>query len=308
MPARATQRKNDRPVNEIDENFGEDFRLPAIGDAEARAYDHRMDSVAPHPDALGNIDLLAALADARIQTLYQPVVQITDRTPVGLEVLARLDDPQRGTLSPSAFVAPMEDAGLALQLSEAVIRRAFADWRDGRLEALNLTLAINLPLDVLLIPSALTWLDAERTEAGIDAGRIIIELTESQPISRLADLSRATHQLRASGYGIAIDDVGPNIRDHSALLDLPFTMLKLDKYLVQESLNNNDVADFLTTTLHTARTANLIIIAEGVEDTATWQRMANLGVDQAQGFLVSHPIASDCVAPWMASWRSKCAL
>ncbi len=264
-----------------------------------------MKRVAPNPNTLGNIDLLAALADARIQTLYQPVVRISDSAPMGLEVLARLDDPQRGTLSPSAFVAPMEDAGLALQLSEAVIRRAFADWCDGRLEALNLTLAINLPLDVLLIPSALTWLDAERAEAGIDAGRIIIELTESQPISRLADLTRATHQLRASGYGIAIDDVGPNIRDHSALLDLPFTMLKLDKYLVQESLNNNAVADFLTTTLCAARTASLTIIAEGVEDIATWRRMADLGVDQAQGFLVSHPIASDSVAPWLASWRRK---
>src|SRR6185369_1509514 len=144
----------------------------------------------------------------------------------------------------------------------------------------DLTLAINLPLDVLLIPEMLAWLDDERSAAGIAPERIVIELTESQPLARLPELAIATARLRARGYGLAIDDVGPDIRDHSPLLDLPFTVLKLDKNLVQRAPLDAATAIFLATTLRDATAASLTVIAEGVEDTETWAHMSALGVHQ----------------------------
>lgn len=274
-----------------------------IGGASANAYGEPMKPVLAPPAPLGETDLRAALADARIQALYQPIVRISDCRPVGLEVLARLDHPERGFLTASLFVPTMECAGLARPLTEAVIRRAFTDWGGGRLDGPDLTLAINLPLDVLLIPEMLGWLDDERTAAGIPAERIVIELTESQPLDRLAELAIATARLRARGYGLAIDDVGPNIRDHTPLLDLPFTVLKLDKDLVQESRGNAATAIFLAATLRSAAAASLTVIAEGVEDTETWAHMAACGVHHCQGYLVSHPLSAEAIAPWLASWR-----
>ena len=252
-------------------------------------------------------ELKSALANTRIQTRYQPIVRLDDGAPVGLEVLARLEHPQFGVLQPDLFIPQLEDAGLAWPLTEAVITRAFADWGDGKLGSFGLTMALNFPLDVLLIPEALTSLENSRREAGLPADRVVIELTESRPVSELKKLGHAISTLRGMGYGLAIDDVGPALRDHSALLDLQFTALKLDKDLVQESANNPQSAAFLEQTITAAQKAGLTIIAEGVEDRDTWDRMAKAGVHQAQGFLVARPLPAAAVPIWYHDWCARLA-
>lgn len=274
-----------------------------IGDAAQDAYGEAMKPVLASSEPLADRELHAALADAWIQALYQPIVRMSDCRPVALEVLARLDHPERGFLTASMFVPPMEGAGLARPLTEAVVRRAFADWGQGRLDGPDLSLALNLPLDVLLIPEMLAWLDDECAAAAIAPERIIIELTESQPLDRLPELAIATARLRARGYGLAIDDVGPNIRDYSPLLDLPFTVLKLDKALVQEAPYDASTAIFLHSTLRAAGQAGLTVIAEGVENAETWAHMAACGVHLAQGFLVCHPQSAATIPTWLETWR-----
>lgn len=253
-------------------------------------------------------ELQEALANERIVARYQPVVRMADRQPIGLEVLARLDHPQRGVLAPDLFIPQLEDAGLAWPLTQAVVRRAFADWGGGRLRALGLSLALNFPLDVLLMPEALSWLDAQCAKAGISPASITIELTESRPVARLDELRAAVSRLRASGYQLAIDDVGPDVRDHRLLLDLAFSILKLDKDLVRGSATSDSASAFLTQSIAAARAAGLTIIAEGIEDESVWARMAALGIDQAQGYLIARPLTAPDVLTWHAEWCSRNAL
>jgi len=260
---------------------------------------------ANHSERLTVEELREALYGARIQTRYQPIVSMTDSRPIGLEVLARLEHPVRGILQPDLFVPQIEEAGLAWPLTEAVVRRSFEDWGHGKLQAFGFTMALNFPLDVLLIPEALTWLEARRKEAEIPANRLVIELTESRPVTEITRLRHAIATLREIGYGLAIDDVGPEIRDHRALLDLQFTALKLDKDLVRESPDSTVAANFLTKTIEAARAANLTIVAEGVEDAQIWERMKALGVDQAQGFLVARPLPAAAVPLWHRDWCAR---
>ena len=267
---------------------------------------------AADPDRAGNYndrlsleELREALYGARIQTRYQPIVNMADSRPVGLEVLARLEHPVRGILQPDLFVPQIEEAGLAWPLTEAVVRRSFDDWGHGKLAAFGFTMALNFPLDVLLIPEALIWLEARRKEAEIAAERLVIELTESRPVTEIARLRQAIAMLREIGYGLAIDDVGPEIRDHQALLDLQFSALKLDKDLVRESPDSQVAAEFLTRTIAAARAANLTIVAEGVEDAEIWDRMRALGVDQAQGFLVARPLPAAAMPLWHRDWCAR---
>ncbi len=260
-------------------------------------------SLAKEEISLG--ELRHALNTSMVSARYQPVVRLDTAMPVSLEVLARLDHPTRGMLLPDLFVPKIEDAGLAWPFTQAVVNRAFADWSDGRLGSFGLGLAINVPLDVLLIPEALTWLEQRRREAGLPSERITIELTESRPVSELARLRHATTTLRGMGYQLAIDDVGPQLRDHHALLDLHFTALKLDKNLVRESPDSNEASAFLARTIESARAANLTIIAEGVEDADIWRRMQRLGVDEAQGFLIARPLPVTALAHWHRNWCTK---
>ena len=133
----------------------------------------------------------------------------------------------------------------------------------------------------------------------------MIELTESLPLSRLPELRSAACRLREFGYGLAIDDVGPDIRDHSALLDLPFSMMKLDKNVVQDAGNIREARDFLVSAIADAAAAGLTVIAEGIENEATWSQMRDLGADIAQGFLVGRPLRAAAVPAWHRNWCAQ---
>ncbi len=255
--------------------------------------------------SIGDNEFLRLLGDASVRTRYQPIVRMADGAPVGLEVLVRLEHPIRGTLLPDLFLPQIEQAGCSALLTLAVMRQAFDDWGGGRLEDLDLTLALNFPLDVLVGPAASEWIEVRRQAAGIRADRLVVELTESRRVENLAELGASVSGLRSKGYGVAIDDVGPGARDHSDLLDLPFTIIKLDKSLVEGSRDSGSARDYLSRTIAEAHAASLTIVAEGVADEETWLRMQTLGVDQAQGFLVAHPLAAEDVAPWHRDWCAR---
>jgi EAL domain-containing protein (putative c-di-GMP-specific phosphodiesterase class I) len=247
-------------------------------------------------------ELEAVLAGAGVRNRYQPVVRFGDRLPVGLEVLARLEHPGRGLLTADQFVPQFEDAGLLWGMTQAVVGQAFADWGSCHLDLLGLSLALNFPLDLLLLPAAIVWLDEQRQAAGIPAADLVIELTESQPVTRIDDLREAVAWLRRTGYGVAIDDVGPGVRDHRMLLDLDFSMLKLDKDLVRESGEAPAAKEFLLRAVAAARAARLQLVAEGIEDAEMWDRMEGLGVDAAQGYLIAQPMSAEAVPAWHHAW------
>ena len=259
----------------------------------------------PDPKQVMLADLLEALAAGRLLTRYQPVVRLADGVPIGLEALARLEHPALGTLAPDCFVLQLEAAGFAARLTELVARRAFGQWSGDSLSRLGLRLAVNLPLDVLLLPGAAERMEAWRQAAGIAPGRIVVEMTETHPIGRPDLLRPVLQRLRAAGYGLAIDDVGPGMRDYQELIGLPFTSMKLDKAVVRDSATSPAARQFLTEAIRAARTAGMKVIAEGVEEEADWARMASLGVDAGQGFLIARPLTAAAVGIWHTAWPRR---
>jgi EAL domain-containing protein (putative c-di-GMP-specific phosphodiesterase class I) len=252
--------------------------------------------------AMDVIELTAALQGAMIETRYQPIVRIADRRPIGLEALARLNHPKHGTLLPDRFVPQIEDAGLASDLTTLVSARAFADLAGSFLAGRNLRMSVNFPLDVLSQPGALDQLEQQRIAAGLEAERIVIELTESRPVDDIPMLRRSLEHLRALGYGVAIDDVGPAVPRLASLLELPFTSLKLDKDLVQQASHSAEARTFLASTITQAKTHGLTVVAEGVETDAIWQQMRDMGADQVQGFLAARPLPVAAVPIWWDAW------
>jgi len=247
-------------------------------------------------------ELRAALADGLLEMRYQPIVRLDTGAPVALEALARLNHPSLGIMLPGLFVPQIEDAGLAAELTDRVAGTAFAEMAGAALAPLGLRIGVNLPLDVLLVPAALERLDAQRRAAGLEPAQIAIELTESQPVTDLARLRRATERVRAAGYRAVIDDVAPSVPRIAELIDLPFTGLKLDKGLVQAVPKSQAAHGFVTATIAAAVARGLTVIAEGVEDPETWGRMRAMGAHRAQGFLIARPLMAAEVPGWMAGW------
>ena len=250
-------------------------------------------------------ELTAALQGAMIENRYQPIIRIADRIPVGLEALARLNHPQRGTLPPDRFVPQIETAGLAAELTSLVSVRALADLAGPILAERGLWMAVNFPLDVLLQPAALDLLEEQRIEAGLTADRIVIELTESRPVDDFAKLRRSLERLRGLGYRAAIDDVGPAVPRLAPLLELPFTSLKLDKEMVLRVSEDTAIRRFLAATIVQAKAHDLTVVAEGVETEAIWEQMRALGADEVQGFLASRPLPLAAVPVWWDAWLGQ---
>jgi EAL domain-containing protein (putative c-di-GMP-specific phosphodiesterase class I) len=257
--------------------------------------------------AMDLAELTAALQGAMIENRYQPIVRVADRQPVGLEALARLNHPQRGTLLPDRFVPQIEHAGLAAELTGLVSTRAFADLGGPFLAGRDLRMSVNFPLDVLLQPAALGRLEEQRISAGLVADQIVVELTESRPVDDIPMLRRSLERLRSLGYGVAIDDVGPAVPRLAPLLELPFTSLKLDKDLVQQVCESEAVRTFLATTIQQAQARGLTVVAEGVETETIWEQMRALGADEVQGFLAARPLPVAAVPIWWDAWKGQSA-
>jgi EAL domain-containing protein (putative c-di-GMP-specific phosphodiesterase class I) len=207
---------------------------------------------------------------------------------------------------PDDFVPQIEMAGLSLTLTQAVVLRAFEDHAH-HLAPLGLKLGLNVPLDVLTHDSFLYWLEGQRRDAGIPADRMTIELTESLPVAALSRpalhrLELAIDHVDCLGYGLVIDDVSPVMPEYRALFDMHFTGMKLDKQAVIEASADPAARRFLCEAVACAKAAGLHVVAEGVEDLATWERMRALGVDHAQGFLVARPLAAAAVRGWFEAW------
>lgn len=257
----------------------------------------------PDPVPLG--ELQAALAGGRLQLRYQPTVRLPDGAPLGLEALARLDHPMLGMLAADRFVPQLEAGGYASRLADTVARRAFADWGGDALARLAIGLAVNMPLDVLLRPGACDRLERWRRDAGIAAGRLSVELTETRPVGEPARLRRVLEQLRAAGYGVAADDVGPGLRDVRDVIGLPFTTLKLDRAVVRDSAWCPRALQFVKEVVAEARAAHMLVVAEGIEDREDWRRMAALGAGAAQGYFVARPLTVAAAGIWHAAWSRR---
>jgi EAL domain-containing protein (putative c-di-GMP-specific phosphodiesterase class I) len=260
----------------------------------------------PYPDQEGAVlpsELREALAGAMIETRYQPIVGMSDRRLYAVEALARLNHPSLGTLAPDRFVPQMEDAGLAAQLTEIVSRHAFADIMGPVLRDLNLRVTVNFPLDVILARPALDRLEEQRAAAGIPAEQVIVELTESRPAEDMRSLAVSLEWLRARGYKVAIDDVGPAVPRLTPLLELPFTAIKLDMGLVRRTEENAAVKTFVRATIDAAHARDMAVVAEGVETVEQWQAMRTIGVDAVQGFLVARPLPVEAIPIWLNAWN-----
>jgi EAL domain-containing protein (putative c-di-GMP-specific phosphodiesterase class I) len=249
--------------------------------------------------------LRAALTDGRIDIRYQPLVRLIDGKPAGVEALARLYRVGFGLIGPDHFVPRIEDAGLAAVLTRLVARRSLADLTSPELSGLGRTVSLNAPLELLLLPDALRWMDDEVKTAGVAASRVVIELTESQVVADLHHLRQVVERLRHAGYNVALDDVSPAMPHYAALLDMPFTAVKIDKDVVRRGAVTRDAADFVERIIAVAKARDLMVVVEGVEDVRTWNRMRRAGADLAQGHVIARPLPASVLPVWLDAWRAR---
>lgn len=232
-----------------------------------------------------------AFAASDLQLLYQPIVSLIDGRITGAEALVRWRHPERGLLSPDRFVPIVEDVGLIDQLGESVLRMACNDWRawlDAGTGAPRLS--INVSARQMSRGAFPALLFSVLEEYRIPPSSIDIEITESS-LQTVQRSQRFIRDLKAIGVHVAIDDFGTGYSHLAALRDLPVDRIKLDRAFLPVVPPQPSDITILGAIVAIAGAMDLKLTAEGVETNAHFELVRNLGCDEAQGYLFSHPIS-----------------
>jgi diguanylate cyclase (GGDEF)-like protein/PAS domain S-box-containing protein len=254
------------------------------------------------PDRLAMLgELRTGIEHGELVLYYQPKINFRDGALVGVEALVRWQHPERGFLPPDDFIPLAEQTGLISPLSYWVLEAAVKQQRAWRALGIDIPVAVNLSRRVLhdsRLPETVARLLAR---SGVSPAALILEITES---SLMADPVRSgdnLKQLRALGVRISIDDFGTGYSSLASLKNLSVDELKIDQSFVQAMATDASARAIVRAIIDLADALKLSVVAEGVEDRATWDVLAGRGCDVAQGYFLSRPIA----APELQEWVRK---
>jgi len=245
--------------------------------------------------------LPGALKHRDIVLHYQPKVSLKDFGIVGLEALARWQHPQLGEVSPVDFIPVAETSSLIVELGAYVIDSVCAQLEDWRRAGLPLVpVAINVSPRQLRSSRFYAHIEQALARHAIDPRLLEIEITETGLIEAGDDSVELLRRLNALGIQLAIDDFGTGFSGLSHLRAVPAKHLKIDRYFIKDIRNDINDATIVSSTIALAHNLHLLVIAEGVETPEQLAHLRAAGCDQAQGYLLSRPVAADAVMPLLA--------
>jgi diguanylate cyclase (GGDEF)-like protein len=244
-------------------------------------------------------ELRRAIGEQQLEVFYQPVADLRTGTVTGMEALVRWPHPEHGMLMPDDFVPIAEHAGLIRPLTFYVLRDALLRCGQLRDDGFDLDVAVNLSVRSVLDVSLPDLVEGILAQHGLDARSLVLEITESSVMADPARSIGVLDRLSALGVGIAIDDFGTGYSSLSHLRRLPVDEVKIDRSFVSGMITNESDAVIVRSTIDLARNLGLRVIAEGVEDETTWDLLAALGCDAAQGYYLSRPVPAHAFAGWL---------
>ncbi|MFI5805335.1 putative bifunctional diguanylate cyclase/phosphodiesterase [Streptomyces sp. NPDC051561] len=266
-------------------------------------YESKRDSNTP--DRLGLLgDLRRALDAGEVELHYQPKVRF-DGQVAGLEALVRWVHPERGRVPPDEFIAIAESSGLMPHLTEYVLETALAQVARWRKQGLYVPVAVNVSPRDVHTPGFAGAVAARLARHGVPAGSLQLEITEHV---LLEDPQRAADTLAGlTGHGVkmSLDDFGTGYSSLVHLRRLPVSELKIDRSFVARLAVDTEDAEIVRCTIDLAHSLNLLVVAEGVEDDETWERLRDLGCDAVQGWLVAAAMPPEEATAWLLARGSR---
>lgn len=269
-------------------------------------YESKRDSNTP--DRLGLLgDLRRALDAGEVELHYQPKVRFDGKV-AGLEALVRWVHPERGRVSPDEFIAIAETSGLMPHLTEYVLETALAQVARWRAQGLKVPVAVNVSPRDVHTPGFAGAVAARLARHGVPASGLQLEITEHV---LLEDPQRAADTMAGlTGHGVkmSLDDFGTGYSSLVHLRRLPVSELKIDRSFVARLAVDAQDAEIVRCTVDLAHSLGLLVVAEGVEDDETWERLRDLGCDAVQGWLVAAAMPPQEATAWLLArgergWR-----
>jgi diguanylate cyclase len=251
------------------------------------------------PDRLGLLgELRRALDTGDVELHYQPKVRF-DGVVAGLEALVRWEHPERGRVPPDKFIAIAETSGLMPRLTEYVLDTALRQVAAWRAAGLKVPVAVNVSPRDVHTPGFAGAVAARLARHAVPAAALQLEVTESVLLEDPQEAADTLAALTGHGVRISLDDFGTGYSSLVHLRRLPVSELKIDRSFVARLAVDPEDAEIVRCTVDLAHSLGLLVVAEGVEDDRTWERLRSLGCDAVQGWLVAAAMPPTEATAWL---------
>lgn len=274
----------------------------AQGSGGMRLYSNRM-----RTQALARSELAAEIAEAlengQIRPWFQPQVCTDTGAVTGFEALARWEHPERGILTPAAFLEPAAQAGLSERLSEVVMFHALSAicaWdRAGHHVG---SVGVNFSTEELRNPRLVEKIKWEVDRFDLEPGRLTLEVLETVICESDDDtLARNIRALGRAGFGIDLDDFGTG---HAAIANIrrfAVKRIKIDRSFIHGIDRNDEQRLLVAAIVRMAESLKVEVLAEGVETLEEQSLLAQLGCGHIQGFGPARPMPFDATLDWLSA-------
>ena len=256
-------------------------------------------------------DLKLAIDDGQMRVHYQPIVDLSDDSIVGVEALVRWEHPSRGLVSPAAFIPLAEETGLIVPLGRWVLDTAchqMGEWNSIAPSGRRLRLSVNLSERQLHDVQLVADVEDALNDSGMDPDDLVLELTESALIEERGDTVARLNALKTLGVRLAVDDFGVGYSSLRYLHRLPVDELKVDKSFVDHVHQGPEHAALAEAIVALGQRLSLDTVAEGIETPDQVEALRALGCVLGQGFRFARPLTAGAMTDLLAAERAGSAV
>lgn len=233
--------------------------------------------------------LARAIATNEFEPHFQPIVDLANGHICGFEALARWPNAPHHLRGPDMFIPQIEGYDLSWALFESLVRQTAISFCKALRENPQLRISFNLTPDDLLRPQFADQLIGLLEDVGLDPKNFTVEITERQRVSSIERMAAVIAQLRRFDIGVSIDDVGTGHNGLSVITALAPTSIKIDKFFLDALAHNDRALPMIELLVTAALNLQMVVVAEGIEQSEQIDVLMHVGVHQAQGYFISRP-------------------
>jgi len=253
------------------------------------AYDDELEEIVIREEVLRE-RLKVAIADQSFDVYYQAKTDALNHCVVGVEALARWSHPELGHVSPAVFVPIIETLGLAKEFGELIFSKVLNDYSEiCRKYGEGISVSVNISPSQLCAPGFEGFIRETIIEAGVQADKVILEITEEIIIQGMEVVTQVLKELKDIGVKISLDDFGTGYSSLNYLMNLDIDELKIDKTFVDQICTNPKTEIMMETMIGLVKAYKLNVIAEGVESKEQCDKLIGMGCYHIQGYYFSKP-------------------
>ncbi|WP_164463717.1 bifunctional diguanylate cyclase/phosphodiesterase [Niallia circulans] len=265
------------------------YSMKKVGGNAFNLYDPKMNENAVRAFQLKS-NLKKALKENEFVLYYQPKVNIETGNFIGVEALIRWISPEKGVISPAAFISLAEESDFILLLGEWILNKACAQIKEWEKLNIKIPIAINVSIKQLLKQDFAALVSKKLREYKISSEYLEIEITESV-LSNHESLVRDTVSiLRSMGIKVSIDDFGTGYASFMYLKQFQADTIKIDKSFISHLPASQEDAAIVSAIIILASELGMNVIAEGVETQEQSDFLKSKGCTNLQGYLYSKPL------------------